>query len=520
MREPAGEETRARTPDGRLADALRPAVSEAMLNAVRGQPRVWADVLFPVLLPAIRIAVSSALRGMVDTLNQVLEQSLSLRSWRWRFEAWRTSRTFGEVVLLRTLVYRVEQLLLVDRRAGLLLASVSAPGIVPRDSKQTAAMLTALQDFVADSFAVNTRGGIHEVRVGDFQVLIEVGPQAALAAAVRGTVPVELRETLRAAIDLIHQEFADELRDFRDDAEPFRRSTSILEGCLQAQYQKPPAGSYTKVWILAGVLLLAVASWIWFRTVDARRWERAVAAFRGAPGITVTQADRGRHTIEGLADPLATRPDVLLANSGIDLRRVSLNFQPYLSLDPELVVKRARAILNAPDTTRLALDNGVLRASGTARHAWILGVRRAGPELTFLGIRQVDARAVADQDLEALRVAIESGAVLFEADSSLLTPNQMISARALADKSRQWVDHILEVRRIPRLMVYGYADPTGTGERNRILSRQRAERLAEILVAAGVSPAHISIQETGPSSGDAADLALQRRAVVRPILND
>ena len=190
---------------------------------------------------------------MVDTLNQVLEQSLSLRSWKWRVEAWRTGKTFAEVVLLRTLVYRVEQLPLVDRRAGLLLASVAASEIVPRDSQLISAMLTALQDFVSDSFEIDAQAGIREIHLGDFSLLVETGPRAALAAAVRGNAPAEFRDTLRAAIDLIHQEFVTELRDFRHDAKPFERSEMILEGCLQAQYQKQETHSYTRLWVLAAV---------------------------------------------------------------------------------------------------------------------------------------------------------------------------------------------------------------------------------------------------------------------------
>jgi outer membrane protein OmpA-like peptidoglycan-associated protein len=519
VREPAGEETRSHTPDARLADALRPAVSEAMLRAVRDEPRSWAEVLFPILLPAVRLAVTSALRGMVDSLNQVLEQSLSLRSWKWRFEAWRTGKTFAEVALLRTLVYRVEQVLLVDRRAGLLLASVTAANVVSRDSRQMAAMLTALQDFVGDSFAVDTAGGIHEVHVGDFRLLIEVGPQAALAAAVRGSAPAEVRETLRAAVDLIHQEFVAELRDFRDDAKPFERSATILEGCLLAQYQKP-AYSYTKAWIFAAVILLAVASWMWLRLADERRWERALTALRGTQGIAVTQSDRGRRILGGLADPLAPRPDVLLANTGIDVSRVSLHFQPYLSLDPELVVRRARLILEAPDTARIALDHGALTVSGSAGHAWILQARSAAPRLAFLGIRGVQMREIADQDMDSLRAEIESGGALFDVDSTLLSGEQLRAAKTLAARSRQWVDYALALGKVPRVKVHGYADPTGTEDRNRILSRQRAERLSELLVAAGVLPAQLSIDHSARSSPDMTDLALQRRAVVRLTLSD
>jgi OOP family OmpA-OmpF porin len=445
-----------------------------------------------------------------------------VRSWKWRVEAWRTGKTFAEVVLLRTLVYRVEQLLLVDRGAGLLLASVAASDVIPRDSQLISAMLTALQDFVIDSFQVNAEVGIREIHVGDFTLLVETGPRAALAAAVRGNAPADVRETLRAAIDLIHQEFVIELRNFRDNAEPFERSRTILEGCLQAQYQKRDPPSYTRLWILAAAILVVLAAWIGLRIAENRRWEGAIAALRNAQGIAITRADRGngRYILEGLSDPLAGRPETTLRNSGIDLRRVSLHFQPYLSLDPELVVKRARMVLNAPDAISASLDNGILRVAGTAPHSWIIETRSAGAKLIFLGIRGVAPGAITDADMEALRGEIESNGVLFDVDSSVLTADQMRAGKVLAAKTRQWVEYAGGIGRTPRLILGGYADPTGTHERNLVLSRQRAEHLAELLVAAGIAPGLVSVESLSQPTDKPPDPALQRRAVIRLRLSD
>src|SRR5215831_14543780 len=139
-------------PDSRFADALRPLVESALKRSVRDEPEFWAQTILPILAPAVRIAVASAIRDMVQTLNQLLENSLSARSWRWRAEAWRTGKSFAEIVMLRTLLYRVEQVLLVDRNSGLLLASVSAPGISTKDSDLVSSMLTAIQAFIHDSF--------------------------------------------------------------------------------------------------------------------------------------------------------------------------------------------------------------------------------------------------------------------------------------------------------------------------------------------------------------------------------
>jgi OOP family OmpA-OmpF porin len=520
LERPAEDIGSSQAPDARLADALQPVVNTALWWAVRHEPHIWAEALFPVLLPAVRIAIASALRGMVNTLNQVLEEGLSLRRWKWRLEAWRTGKTFAEVLLLRTLVYRVEQILLVDRQTGILLASVAAPDIIPRDSELTSGMLTALQDFLNDSFRVKAEIGVHELHVGDFSLLVETGPRVALAAALRGVAPTEVREMLRAAVDLIHQEFVTELRDFHGDTQPFERSRTILEGCLQSQYHKPEAASYTRVWILAAAMSVALVSWIGMRLLEARRWERAVSALRNAQGIAITHSGRrnGRYILEGLRDPEASPPDILLTDSGIDLRKVSLHFQPYLSLDSRLLVKRARAALNMPDTVSASLENTVLKLAGTAPHSWILQVRNFGPNLAFVGIAGIDADAVTDSDLEALRAEIESIAISFAINSSLITPAQAGTVNILAAKSRQWIDYAAGIGRAPWLEVLGYTDGTGTEEENRALSRQRAEQLAQSLVAAGISPGLLRIEGLGESMGNATDLALQRRAVIRPKL--
>ena len=516
--EQAGEDlNESQTPDARLAEALRPTVTDALRRSIRDEPRVWAEVFFPILLPAIRMAVTSALRDMLASLNQILERSLSLQSWRWRFEAWRTGKPFAEVVLLRTLVYRVEQILLVDRHTGLLLASVAADAITPKDTVLVSAMLTALQDFISDSFEVDRNAGIRELYVGDFSLVVEQGSRAALAAAVRGNAPVELRETFRAAIDLIHQEFGTALRDFRGDPKPFERTRTILEGCLQSQYNRPRNPRNTWLWAATAAMVLALAVWLGFRVVEGRRWDRAVAAVRNTHGISVTLSNRqfGHYTLEGLRDPLATSPETLLANHGIDVRKVSLRFRPFLSLEPDLVVKRARAVLDAPPSVSPSLDQGILRLTGTASHAWILKARNAGPELVLTGIRKVQTGGLIDTDLEALRAEIETTRVLFATGSSVIAPEQAQVAKVLADRIQRWIQGARMIGRKPRLDLTGYSDRTGSEPTNLPLSRARAERVAEFLAGQGIGREWLVVRGGGESTDNSADAAHQRTVMIR-----
>src|SRR2546428_1693638 len=99
--------------DDQLTDAMAPTVAAALDRSIRKDPQPLADALFPVMGPAIRKSIAAALSGMIDSFNQSLAYSLSVRGLRWRFEALRTGRSFAEVGILPTLLYRVGQAVLI-----------------------------------------------------------------------------------------------------------------------------------------------------------------------------------------------------------------------------------------------------------------------------------------------------------------------------------------------------------------------------------------------------------------------
>ena len=62
----------------------------------------------------------------MQSFNHALEHSMSWRGLKWRMEAWRTGRSFAEVVLCHTLVFRVEQVFLIHQPTGLLIQHIVA----------------------------------------------------------------------------------------------------------------------------------------------------------------------------------------------------------------------------------------------------------------------------------------------------------------------------------------------------------------------------------------------------------
>jgi OOP family OmpA-OmpF porin len=487
---------------------MRPLVESALKRSVRDEPEFWAQTIFPLLAPAVRIAVASAIRDMVQTLNQLLENSLSARRWRWRAEAWRTGKSFAEIVMLRTLLYRVEQVLLVDRNSGLLLASASAPGISTKDRDLVSSMLTAIEAFIHDSFHLEEHDSIRQIHTGEFSLWVEPGPFAVVAAAVRGNAPIEFRHTLRAAIDLIHEEMGAELRNFRGDSKPLaQRAWPILEGCLQSGFQQREPGSFWRVWLCACILGAALLLWGALGVWHAMQWNQALAALRATPGITITDSsrDHGKRVLQGLRDPFAVPVESVLSRNGIRPRDVTVHFEPFLSLDPKLLIQRARAAIAAPDSVSAVMEKDVLTLGGTASHEWIISARNAVPKLALAGIEKVRTDGMEDRELESLHSQIEGVRIVFGVGSSTVEPGQARLVEGVVPKLREWTADAAAIGRVPTVKVVGHADRTGNDVTNSSLSNQRARHVMTLLLAAGMRPD--SLTAIGEPYGSTKEIA-------------
>ena len=227
------------------------------------------------------------------------------------------------IVLLNTLHYRVEQLLLIHAETGLLLQHVAVnPGGV-QDADQVSAMLTAIRDFVHDSFKVGGTESLDAFRVGDLSVMVEQSPYAVLAGVVRGTAPHQVRLMFREALESIHLLLGGELKAFTGDSAPFVKARPVLEACLVSERRQPSTAPAYRRWIaLATLVLLALGAW----TLSSFATSAMAAVCRSScpePGLIVLSSGRrgGRHFVAGLRDPLATDPASFMAAAQVDPAR-------------------------------------------------------------------------------------------------------------------------------------------------------------------------------------------------------
>ena len=488
--------------DHQLARALAPTVEGAIGESVRRNPREIASAIFPVLGPAIRKAIAETLAGLVASINSTIEHSLSPRGLRWRVEAWRTGVPYAQIVLKHALVYRVEQVFLIHTETGLLLSHAWARDLAASDPDLISGMLTAIRDFVADSFSPERdAGGLRQFSVGELTVIVEQGPRAMIAAVVRGQAPDTLLARLQDTLETIHLQFSAPLADFDGDAAPLAGVRPRLEECLATVVATGrERGGRRAAWlpwaIAAGLAILVLGGLAWR---SHRRWTRAVAQLRSEPGVVLVRAERGsRWSFTGLRDPMAADPSALLAAAGVDTATVEQHWERYLSLQPQLVLARARAALSPPAGVTLVLAGDTLRAGGSASLRWLATTARAAG--LPAGVAALDLSGVTP-DLPpelASRVAeVERERILFGVGSGALDgPARAALTRVAAALVRvQTAAAVLGANATIELA--GRTDPTGSDAANQTLSRERAETVLAALAERGTSPADVRVTALG-----------------------
>ncbi len=513
--------------DDAVRAVLQPAIEYSMHTAIERDPQGFSDSLYPALGPAIRKAVSTSLAGMIRHFNELLEHSLSLRALRWRWEAWRTGESFAKIALLRTLVYQVEQALLVHRETGLLLAHMECPDVIVRDPDVVSGMLRAVQDFIADSFEVTEDDGLTSLSYGNLELLVQQGPYAVLVVAVRGNYPDGLREQLGQILELIHLRHASTLRHFDGNVRHLPDFQPYLQDCLvqqkQASLQKKPWAALS---IISAVLLIAltgIAMAAWSAWQQTQQRETVVNQLTQEPGYMITtQAQRDDEwLIAGFRDPLARELPAIVGEQATTDLDLQTHWEPYTSMAPALVARRlqrAARVLAIPEQVTASLSGDVLVLAGQADQRWVAGL----PErpAAIAGISEIDAAAIGplSADIQAYRAAesaIEAKAFRFPSGQWQIPEDKALRTElaALVTEIERLADKAAAIGRPFHIDVIGLTDGAGFPVYNLELRQKRAEFMYDQLRQAGVAAELVQpVYQLGPKL---QNLPAERKVVFR-----
>jgi len=561
--------------DGELATSLAPITEQAIRTSIKKDRQIFVDVLFPVMGPAIRKAIAATIQGLIQNFNQILEHSFSIKGLRWRLEALRTRRPFAEVVLLNTLVYQVEQVFLIHRESGVLIEHVVAKTAASQNPDLVSGMLTAIRDFVQDSFGAAQEDTLDTFQVGRRKVWIEHGAHAMLALVISGNPSVHLRETMRDVLDDIHVSHSDKLHTFDGDTVQFADTRPTLNGLLQVQFKSDETKRSLKGWILIGILLLIVGWGIFHWMMQRHKWSQFVDQLHAQPGIVVTEVKQqdGKQHLYGLRDPFAPLPTQLLEDADISPDDVVFHLEPYQSAYPEFTQLRFKKLFKPPASIELVIDGRTLRATGSALSRWILDTRRMARLIpwideyddydvvvidTFLkkpatvrleqrgrtlhasgnaprqwieqtrnavqslsGITDYDDGGLADSDQkewDTLAGEVNDAVFYFETGRNVLMPGQENNLQVFIEKLKRLLALSDLLIRPIKIDIIGHADRTGTDAVNQVISRRRAQAFADLLAAAKIDPSFFIVNAAGSRELTQPEVTADHRTLNRRVV--
>lgn len=509
--------------DDRLNKVLQPTITNILQALFRKKPQMFIDALFPIIGSTIRKSISASIAAILQNISQGLEHAFTLRGLRWRFEAWRTGRSFAEVVLSHTIAYRVEQVFLIHRETGILLEHVALDEGSAQDPQIVSSMLSAIKDFVQDSFRIGSEETLERFRVGDLTMFIEQGPQAIIAAAVRGEPPANLTEILQTALENVHKELRNELAEFAGDVSPFVLARPILEECLIQKDRERKKGLGLIFWLVVLLIFGSACYGLYmygsFVYSNYKLQKDLDAQLNREPGFQLSQVRvnifTGEASLVITRDALARHIDEILRERGLNPANFNLTERLVVSMDPKMIEQRVYEKLSPiPDGVNIEVRGDILYLSGRARDEFIQRIERSWPAV--MGLSGIDISNLENLDAELLEQRrrtreqlaeelqrkideIQTTNILFDINQPNPREDQLWKIAAVAASFKVCLELAARLDREVMLVIVGHTDPTGQLVENDILGNTRANRVLSLLLDQGLDIQHLDTRGVGPA---------------------
>ena len=348
--------------DEAYSNALKPMVVEQFQTSSRENPEIMAEALFPILGPAIRKMIASMLSR----------------------DSKKTKRT-----------YKFEQLFLIEKESGLPICHATSGAAETQDADMVSGMLSAIQSVVQDAFSTQEFDGLNTLQLGELSVWIEWGPNAVIAAVIRGVAPESCRTALQQLLEDLHHDYASEMASYEGDSsvfDPVKPDFLLFmdnhDSRLRNRVKNMPADLRRNLALIA-LVGFGLFVWLVFNQIDQHRWNNFITQLDAEPGIVITNTIRssGTYTVKGLKDPLAKNPALILSSTRLDAENVVFELEPYQAMHPAFSMERISSVLVPSPGTTLELDGNILRIYGATSKKWIDDAKRLArqfPEISHV----------------------------------------------------------------------------------------------------------------------------------------
>ncbi len=216
-----------------MAEALAPVMSEAIKKQIKDAKEDMVDALYPIIGSMVGKAINEAMRKMMEEINARIQHAANTR-----LIVFMKSKVLGikpaEVLMSEGLFFNLKELFLIDKKSGLLVACHSQNNeLGENDAHILGAMLTAIRQFVNDTFESEKKSDLLEIQHENHSIFIDSGRYTYLSAVYQGVSPLDFREMIQNLHHRIHNRYYKQLRDFNGETSEFHGVSSIMNRLFQ-----------------------------------------------------------------------------------------------------------------------------------------------------------------------------------------------------------------------------------------------------------------------------------------------
>ncbi len=205
----------------RLTEVMAPIINDGIKHQVSTAKEDIVDALYPIMGRMVSRSVAEAMKKLANNINQKMNSTFRFEAWKRRFRARVMGVNPGEAVLAGALPFEVEEVYLISRQSGLLIAH--AVNDLHEDHQTDAlvigSMLTAIKSFVEDAFEEGEEhdGVLNEIGHTKQSLNIDTSKYSYLAVVYNGVPGPDFKDKLQAQHHQIHERYYRQLRDYEGD---------------------------------------------------------------------------------------------------------------------------------------------------------------------------------------------------------------------------------------------------------------------------------------------------------------
>ncbi|WJJ95184.1 cell envelope biogenesis protein OmpA [Algibacter luteus] len=176
-----------------IPETLGPTITEALKTEIKNSQDAVVEALYPILGKMIKRYVQHEMKLLSEKINNQVNKTFSFKRFFRRAKSKASGINESELILQEQTNAKIEQIIVIEKGSGLLLAEYSKNKMADED--MVAGMLTAIKSFVEDAFKKESQN-LQYIEYDLYHIHIQNFSSFYIAVVVSGAYNVIFKDQL------------------------------------------------------------------------------------------------------------------------------------------------------------------------------------------------------------------------------------------------------------------------------------------------------------------------------------